>query len=549
MEQFLVTESPASLYAYDDLPLNFYVTTRKGGRILGDRIHLDRKADILLADKDYAFADVKANGVNVPVRSVNIGGRAFTLVTLGAGDWTLSYSKTPRRTGGALPDLPSSKAPLKRSAVRTVSTSYMYPASNAIVSVGRKIGDVTLLRKAEMTTKCERNYYLQTNIPPAVAKADDRNLVLTAGTTRRQVITRRLEAFAGFEFSGLTKAKFRFTHTFNDAFTIRLKHTYPWGAGDSSTHFAGMVVDYRVNGKYVKRVNLFTGLYYPKSVVVNPATWGKGAKPDSCRELGNWIEEKPERTFALDFAEFAPKGWDGTLFISLGEARLQPGRMMTLEFLALNDTEGAEVLHPKEFTGLRDRPAPVDSKPLKTAPASMKEIMPDEWTAWTKLPGRFSKTREGRAKYDTTVYLAHDYQYLYFGIIADDDRGAMIGQRSVVQNDHMEYVIVRPDGTVFQFVADARGLLNLYVDNKAAPIPGKTVCRVKRTRGGPWIQFMAIPMEILKLDLQKRSASVRANVCRVRRGLHGEFTSWAPVGTKGFVSKEEAGEFVFDFNW
>jgi hypothetical protein len=42
---------------------------------------------------------------------------------------------------------------------------------------------------------------------------------------------------------------------------------------------------------------------------------------------------------------------------------------------------------------------------------------------------------------------------------------------------------------------------------------------------------------------------VRANVCRVRRGLHGEFTSWAPVGTKGFVSKEEAGEFVFDFNW
>ena len=70
------------------------------------------------------------------------------------------------------------------------------------------------------------------------------------------------------------------------------------------------------------------------------------------------------------------------MFLSLGEARLQPGRMMTLELLSLNDTEGAELLHPKEFTGLRDRPAPVDSKPLKTEPSSMKEIAPDEWTAW-----------------------------------------------------------------------------------------------------------------------------------------------------------------------
>ena len=549
MEQLFVTASPASLFAYDDLPLNFYVTTRKGSRVSGDKVHLDRKADILLADKDHVFTDVKADGRNVPVRSVNIGGCAHALVTLEAGDWALSYSKVPRRSGEPLPALPSPGVSVRQTLVRPVSTTFMYPASNAIVTVGRKIGDVTLLRKAEMTTKCEQNYYLQTNIPPAIAKADDRNLVLAAGTTRRQAVTRRLEAFAGFEFSGLKKAKLRFAHTFNDAFTIRLKHTYPWGAGDSSQHFAGIVVDYRVNGKYVKRVNLFTGLFHPKSVVVNPATWGKGAKPDSCRELGNWIEEKPERTFALDFAEFAPEGWDGTLFLSLGEARLQPGRMMTLEMLSLNDTEGAEVLHPMEFANLRDCPAPVNSKPLKTAPKSMKEILPDEWTAWTKLPGRFSKTREGRAKYDTKVYLSHDYQYLYFGVVAEDDRGAVIGQRSVVQNDHMEYVIVRPDGAVFQLVADARGLLNLYVDNKAASVPAKTVCRASRIRGGSWYQFVAIPMEALKLDLQKRSATVRANVCRVRRGLHGEFTSWAPVGNKGFTSKDEAGELVLDFNW
>ena len=98
------------------------------------------------------------------------------------------------------------------------------------------------------------------------------------------------------------------------------------GAAKPETNFAGMVLDYRVNGKYAKRVALSTGLYHTKYANPDPPHWGTGGKPDAVLELGDFINGPDERVFSLDLEKLAPKDWDGTLFLSIGTARVMPNR-------------------------------------------------------------------------------------------------------------------------------------------------------------------------------------------------------------------------------
>lgn len=83
--------------------MNYFHTSRKDIDINGDAdgITVDNggeQAELLLADLEREFHDVKINGHAAGTRPVDIGGKLFTVVETGKGRSILSWRTRPRRT-------------------------------------------------------------------------------------------------------------------------------------------------------------------------------------------------------------------------------------------------------------------------------------------------------------------------------------------------------------------------------------------------------------------------------------------------------------------
>ena len=572
--------------------------------VTGDSRIVDFKqpGEVLLISKNQDFTDIKLNGKAVDSRVVDICRTAGRVIKVPAGKHRLTWKsirkakaenvapaakvqvndivcegnkvitiernninvytgKTPvrlpvqRKSGIYKVRYPgSSKAVTlkvfggKGTAVKPLFYLFQ-PAKTQITKVNVKHGNVSVSEKAEHIGRFEDVTGMQQKLSPAIVKADPEKLIITSGTSRRDSINLYHSAWAGLELNNARQIKVRLNSTFKNSKSISLSHIRK-GAGKPDTNFAGLIVDFQVNGKYVKRVALSMGLYNTQYSRTEPA-WGKAnSKADMNLELGDFINNDTVKEFSLDLERLAPENWNGTAYITVGTARILSGRSLSLEILKFNDKDAKDFIHPMLPTtaGKRIKPQDLVSKVLKSQPSSLKKITPAEWLNWTKLeplqpmgndPGAIQRSR-------TDVFMAHDFENIYLGCKLYENRPGTAKFAEVYRNERMEFLLVRPDGKLFQVLADTKGQNAVFINGQMSEIDGVTTFAKYEPNVGTNI-FIAIPIELLRFDMQRTPVIVKGNVCRVRFNNPVEYSVWSPMD-KGFAERNNYGTIVLHFD-
>ena len=557
MEQYVATAAGPAFFAADGQPLHAFFTAQRHGRIEGSRVTIDRDADILLADREYDFADVTANGKPIATRRIALaGGQAGTLVHLDKGAWLLDW-RTAAKGLAALPDgavggvRGAPALPVVPKAPPTTSVEkmrrYDAPARLDVQHVGRDLGSgVTLLQKGVSQTAIQLFCRLQDNVPLVCTAADEKKLSLCAGPSRRQFHVFSLETYAGFELKGARQMRLRLSHNFNDDTLGVSRNRFKTGdnAGKPNEFFGGILVDYSVGGKYVKRVSMAAAFYHP-DCTLKGATWGKHGMADERLDLGAWIEEPSPKTFSLDLAKFAPKGWDGKVWFSLGTCRFLAGHHLELDILSFNDASAKDFLVPVVSKSGRVAPPPLKSTPLKAKPKSLKALDAEEWKGWSKIDS-FWLRASGRPKAQTRAYVAHDYEYLYVGVEADEPLVPTISAREAWSNDHIEMLVDRSDGRIYQVIASP-GSETVFLLDRRRSEPKGIVVRDAVEKGKGWRLFFALPLDDLKPNMQLTPVTLKMEIARVRKA-GDEYSTWTPIDTN-FFERASYGTVILDFSW
>ncbi len=546
MEQFLVTISPLSFYAVDSRPLTLPYTAQRVGKIMGGKVTLKEAADFALFDLDKEFSEVTVNGEPVMTRVVDMGGLGGTWFSLAAGEHTVAWKESPRRK-----DAPKGKKigesvmTARRKARKMFRWSIYGDPVKTIEKLSSVRDGVKVTERAEFIDRYDILQLIQTNMLSSVARADADKLVLEAGTTRRQSVNRHQSAWAGFEFDGARQIRFRFEHTFTTP-SVMFDHKGGY-LKENEVPFMGFMIDYRVDGTYVKRAGFACGMFKEKNEQSVPP-WGKKRKPDELYELGELIDERSGRVFSLDLAKYAPTNWDGVAYVSVGVMRVKPDRRIKISILDFNNINSDDFLVPLEQTsGDRRTPEPIFSKPLKTKPQSLTSHASEEWKTWSQA-NTFRLLKAGMPRVQTRAYLAHDYEHIYFAVECDEPgRDPIVRNTMPMHNEHIEFIIIRPDGKTTQTMVDGRGSSAFFLSGKHNP-DVKTVAWAENIPGKGWRAFVSVPIEYLKLDMQRTPVKVKFNICRVRRGGHPEHSSWSPM-PKGYFDVHNYGELILDFNW
>jgi len=602
MATYLFTAAPAAFYSLDDLVQNNFYTTTRHGSVKGKSVELDTTGELLLIDRDNEFYSVTVNGKAADTAVVEINGTTGLRIKLAAGKYLLDWKTRPRRAARAgvpqvkvkLNDITTpdnSVITLERDGV-TVYTGktpvtlpeqrvagvykVRYPGSKQSTQLRIFGGEGSRVKKTYYLFQPERKFFekvnvkhgtarvtargtyvsrfedvtgMQRNLDPAVTVADAEKAVLVAGASRRDGINIHMSSFAGLELANTKQLNLRLSHTFMDTKSLDFGHVRK-GAGAPETNFAGMLLDYKVNGKYVKRVAIAFGLYNAQYNRVDPF-WGKGAKPDLVLELGDIINTVRVKEFSLDLQRFAPAGWQGEVFLTLGTARVLPNRQLKLEIVEFNNPAAKNFIHPEipVAAGTRIKPEPLSSKQLKSKPASLKKINVEEWKNWAKFgrlqPYGFDPKTILRSR--TEAFIAHDFEYIYIGARCYEPARKPIAERSdICSNERIEFFMERSDKKLFQVVVDVNGSNGIYINSMESALDG-VISRAVYTPGVGTDIFMAIPLELLKFNMQVTPNTFRCNLYRVRLGAQQEYTVWAPIN-QGFNQKSRYSNIIFNFD-
>lgn len=194
--------------------------------------------------------------------------------------------------------------------------------------------------------------------------ADVGKLTLTAKIKERPE-TRWNYSSAGFEFGNVRYLRFHAASDIATRYCIERRKS--WGPP-----FAGILVDYKVGGTFVKRVAFDLGMAeYRWSL----PEYGVGRAPDQQVKLGDWIQQEPEKRFSLDLQKYAPAGWNGECIVSALVANVLQGRKLELKLEAFSPDD-AKIL--------------IGGDELKNAGLKPIAKFPDPVT----LPGEISDFRE-----------------------------------------------------------------------------------------------------------------------------------------------------------
>ncbi len=577
--QFVVTASPLAVYSLDDLGANYFYTSRKGLVIDGMTIRSEYdNAEIILADKDHIFTDIRVNGgTPTAIRQVDIGGVIFQVFKLGKGEFTVSWTPKPRiptplmKVNGALKEdrieVDSDVLPALEFNGKT-----LYTGKSPIVLPKRRAGGKYILRQAgnkqegveldipagekshlyqithiarhpqkKQITKVEHQYIrtsamylspwtetmqLQNHLPPAIADADHEQQTLRVGQTRR-IDNYQGAAFAGFELKGIKKIQIKLENSFYNAPTIELlRHVEKYRR--SPQEFAGFVIDYRVGGRhYAKRVALSVGVLSQKASNPLPP-WGKNTVPEQFIELGNLLDEGSRKIFSLDLTQWAPENWDGTVFFSLGTDHVKPDRRLAATILAVNNRAKAPILAGLDAEAIRKEftePKKLIVPRITKSPGSMRTLDASEWQSWGSINRFFLVGGCAFPKMPTQAWFSYDDDYLYVGVkCTETGRKPITGNPSLWDDDEIELWF---DGkSVIQIMVNAAGQSLILKDGKPQNHPG-VISKGNTCENQYFDIFIAVPFKLL----DGRKESIRFNIGRLRQPGSGqpENSTWSGI--------------------
>ena len=190
-------------------------------------------------------------------------------------------------------------------------------------------------------------------------------------------------------------------------------------------------------------------------------------------------------------------------------------------------------------------PPPLKSTPLKAKPKSLKALDAEEWKGWSKIDS-FWLRASGRPKAQTRAYVAHDYEYLYVGVEADEPLVPTISAREAWSNDHIEMLVDRSDGRIYQVIASP-GSETVFLLDRRRSEPKGIVVRDAVEKGKGWRLFFALPLDDLKPNMQLTPVTLKMEIARVRKA-GDEYSTWTPIDTN-FFERASYGTVILDFSW
>ncbi len=158
--------------------------------------------------------------------------------------------------------------------------------------------------------------------------ADLETLTLTAKLKERPETQWNYSA-AGFEFKNVRYLRFDAASDIATRYCIERRKSW-------APAFAGILIDYKVGGVFVKRVALDLGM---TEYTWKTPEYGTGRAPDQQVKLGNWIQKEAEEKVLLDLTRYAPTNWNGECIVSALVANVLQGRKLTLKLEAFSATD------------------------------------------------------------------------------------------------------------------------------------------------------------------------------------------------------------------
>ncbi|MBS1369092.1 MAG: hypothetical protein HPZ91_03950 [Lentisphaeria bacterium] len=284
--------------------------------------------------------------------------------------------------------------------------------------------------------------------------ADPGTLTLTAKIKERPETLWNYSC-AGFEFSRVRFLRFRAKSDIATRYCIERRKSW-------APAFAGLLVDYKAGGKFVKRVAFDLGMTDYRWKMPE---YGTGRAPDEQVKLSAWIRKEAEKTVSLDLGRHAPAGWEGECIVSALVANVLQGRRLELKLEAFS----------------------ADDAGVLTGGAAGKEEAPAESAAPpgpVELPCEIRDFRElvtmKPASPATSLAIRRDGELLRFRFVCSEPEFSSITPRSgewVHSADSVELHFYDPASKKLTRVAanaagdlDAGGLKNVEVSAGMDPV-------------------------------------------------------------------------------
>ena len=585
--QLMVTPGHLSVFSIEGIPANYFYTSRRGLRITGREIRCERETAELLLATTRPVTDIRVDGVKADSRPIALGNVMGQIIRIGRGrhtlDWREASEATPmadRRSfasdGRIIHAMPENggfcsvdwhgrscctgRTPLQlperyRRATYLVRDANVLEGNELQLTLGRnsviryqpypkrpahvELKETRVQAKGLSVTRTgtflganRELRSLQPELPPCQVEADAERLRLLAGTTRRED-TLDTSHYAGLEITGAQCLRLRLTNTFHNATSLFGDHLHVWGRRPE-LDFSGLVLDFRVSGNYAWRVALPVGIGSRELKNAFPS-WGRGQSQDRIMSLGNLLDT-PETVFSLDLERLAPKGWDGTLFLSIGSNHVMANRMLELEILSANDRSADDFLEPADLAAVSSAsgkiPAPLALPRTNASPTS---ATPE----WARLDNLQPYADSAPPSQSTNARLAYDSACLYVEVTAEESRHPVTRNANPWENDCIELWFATPKGMLLQMVIDAAGR-TAFLPEEAGFGNGVSVKTIQSEQGSR--HFLAIPWKNLEVAEPVPGTSIRFNLCRTRQVVPRERASWGPCRRQyGFRDLEKYG--------
>ena len=591
MVQLVITASPVALYAGDGVPVNYFFTGNRRSAISRKQLTTSERCSLIFADREQVFTEITANGQKLDIRQADVGGLLCQIVTLEPGEYTLDWQSIPRtaiQTAGTLqavfrtdparieaagvPEgtllalelrgrtrltgtsplmLPeqyenavyqlriagsdSASIPVTLSGGGTSAIRYQpnprRPEHRQITDCDVTVNGIHIKRYATWASYSRPIRRLQEELLPSLVIADPQNMRLVSRSTRKEA-GEDSNHYAGFEIDGVTSLHLKLTSHFYGQYSPARTGHHVYGAGIPTLDFAGLVVDYRVNGRYTHRVNFSVGIHNAR--LNNPyPKWGCSRKQDQLIDLGDLINQAPTHEFILDLAQYAPENWDGTVFFSVGCNHILPSRGLTVELLGGSNPGNIPVIqgrNPQAPT--RQIPPPMALGKISTPPQPATVFTAQEYLKWPKITNLLPLPSYGETLgMPTTGYCAYDEDNLYFVIVADETSGqALQLAGEPYSNDRVElYFQIRPDQNFIQIIADAGGKTAKFVGRTQDYSLDGIQCFSQYKTGENFKIFLVVPWAQLGFTEIYPGIGFKFNLCRVKISGKRELSCWAPV--------------------
>jgi hypothetical protein len=227
--------------------------------------------------------------------------------------------------------------------------------------------------------------------------------------------------------------------------------------------YMGFVVDYQAKGKYVKRVGFSFGNSAHLDKKCFPG-WGKGGGLDQhifIKQFDSNVD-----TVSLEIAKYAPEGWDGNVWLSLGTCGVMPGRRLKAEFFtstvtvkAVKGRDISEFSKQKTLTCLFHKKDFVLDGKLDSK-ANLLESAKDFFILGSIAP----------AKQQTRTYMQWNSQGLYAYVICEENikkRLATNRGNAVWLDDCIQFLIKPAGSKTYCFIINSENKIYTGLSDKS----------------------------------------------------------------------------------